>query len=185
MILLLTILHKDKGFKSFSFSAPTLETGLDIINSLRKPSEQLLSVQLVEGESVTKLPTDVFDGRAFAGPMHELALEWRTLLSGPATKPPKPKPPRSARQLKRAAATQERIDLLLKQAELMEARLAILTTTLTRLEAQYQRTSSTSRNHQFISRLFESQIALFEQHKRRVDDWYSEVVSQLNKLIGM
>ncbi len=84
MMFLLTALSARGGIRNFTYVPTHLEEGFDFLNTVVTMGDTLLNVRLMDGDTETELPLDVFDGTAFREPMQELENEWQTLLSEPA-----------------------------------------------------------------------------------------------------
>jgi hypothetical protein len=86
MMFVLTTLNGGGDRQKFSFRLNTLEAGLDFISSLAARKETILSVYVVDKDSLTPLPADAFDGSLLSTGIGQLQAQWKQLLTKPPSK---------------------------------------------------------------------------------------------------
>jgi hypothetical protein len=81
MVLLLTMIDKDKQWRDFVCMAAEMEDALDIASEIATHTAYILEASLIEDGKIIKLLPELFDGKPFSSPMQQLEAQWRQVLS--------------------------------------------------------------------------------------------------------
>ncbi|MVM36769.1 hypothetical protein GO730_02295 [Spirosoma sp. HMF3257] len=187
MILLFTVYHRQKGIKSFSLYPFSLEAGLDFINYVcSQQDNKLISIHLIERETVTELPVAAFNGVPFSKNIHELEQVWQALLPKPLSKKRRVNKSAPKSPVAKLDLTQEHIDQLLQQIQFSETWMAQQTQSLNQLDVCHQWAmipSLPSRSH--LLRNYQSQIvSLKKQMSKSIID-HTQLTGRLESLLAL
>jgi hypothetical protein len=87
MMFVMTTLDSKGDIREFHFQVNRLEAGLDFISGLVARKETILSVYVVDKDTLTPLPVDAFDGSSLSEGIRQLQAEWKQILTKPRTEP--------------------------------------------------------------------------------------------------
>ncbi|QJW90629.1 hypothetical protein HNV11_15175 [Spirosoma taeanense] len=83
MLLFFTALDRTTQFLDFSCHFDRLEDACDLLSSIVSSGDTLIKVGIIENNSCTDLPSQVFDGERFSTAMQQLEQEWQSILTRP------------------------------------------------------------------------------------------------------
>jgi len=79
----LTLINPHNQTRKFSFFIMKIGLGFDVLSMLVATGVELISVQIVDGNSTIDLPVEVFGGNALSEAINELENEWLAILTRP------------------------------------------------------------------------------------------------------
>ena len=139
MILSINTVTKAGQARQFTMKLNALEVGLDAINEIVNTGDMLLSVHLLEGNSVLALPVDAFDGRPMGALIQALKEQYTQILDKPFSPP--------------AVQRNKLVNLILRQRDRHEAYIVRLQTAVSCTQQRLQRAQESFRNEPAQSRL--------------------------------
>lgn len=80
MLLLLTLIDRNRQGRTFGCYAFKYEEAFDTANRLLNLGDQVIEIRLIDENTTTILPFHVIDGHSFSAPIRQLAQEWQQLL---------------------------------------------------------------------------------------------------------
>lgn len=80
MLIIIITRNAQAKIQKFSCQVDSLERGLDAVSLIAGKGHQLLEALLIDEDTTTPLPLEVFDGQSFTKPIQKLEREWQLIL---------------------------------------------------------------------------------------------------------
>lgn len=83
MLFVINTSNMQGDVQEFPIWLDKLEDGLDLVSKLARKGHTLLKVYVIDQDSKTSLPVELFDGTFFGAPFQQLEQQWRAVLEKP------------------------------------------------------------------------------------------------------
>ncbi|MVM37884.1 hypothetical protein GO730_10265 [Spirosoma sp. HMF3257] len=171
MILAFTAIDQQARLKEFWYQLSELEVALDVLSTIALKGDKILKAQLIEEGVLTELPVEAFDGEIFTNSIHQLEVQWQTILKEPM---------RSTRP-----ENTWQIELICKQIKIYDDRIAQFALVIDRFEQLRERAGQVSRlepNRTNLLNHYESTLTTYRGYINRAKDGQQVAQKKLGQL---